>query len=364
MTRVAVIGAGVTGLSVAWHLAERGLGPVTIHERSGIGAGASGIQPGGVRQQWATRENCLLARESAAFYAGLGERLETRAQARLDRCGYLFVARSGDELDRLRANVGVQHEVGVPSRIVSPEEAAELVPGLRTASVAGAAWCGEDGYVDRPQAVVEAFAEAALRRGVRLEHAQVRSIERDGDAWRVDDRGFEHVVVAAGTDTADLLEPLGVRLPIEPERRYLFYGEPLRERLLEPLVVSTELRFAAKQLANGRLLASDLGGRSRDVVRRGVEELLPRLEYVPLALVVSGDYDVTPDRQAIVGGFAGRPGLWVAAGFSGHGFMLAPAVGRRVAALVAGEPSGPELAPFAPDRFERAAPLVPESQVI
>jgi sarcosine oxidase subunit beta len=364
MSGVAVVGAGVTGLSVAWHLLERGLGPVMIYERTGIGAGASGIQPGGVRQQWATRETCLLARESAAFYAELGDRLATRAQTVLDRCGYLFLARSPALLEQLTANVSVQNEVGVPSRIVTASEAGELVPGLRLDGIVGGAWCSEDGYVNRPQAAVEAFAEAALRAGARLEPAHVRSIEPVGEGWSVDGRAVEHVVVAAGAASAELVGGLGVRLPIEPERRYLFYSEPLPERLLEPLVVSTELHFAAKQLANGRLLASDLGGRRRDVVRHGVEELLPRLEFVSLPLLVSGDYDVTPDRQPILGGLDGLPGLWVAAGFSGHGFMLAPAVGRRIAALVAGEPPGAGLVPFAPRRFEQEATLTPESQVI
>src|SRR5438876_5397596 len=120
---VAIVGAGIIGLSIALHLRERGIG-VTLFERSGIGAGASGIQPGGVRQQWGTRANCLMAKESFAFWSDFPERYRTRARARLDRCGYIFVADSESSIERLRENVRVQHAAGIPSRLLTPREAA------------------------------------------------------------------------------------------------------------------------------------------------------------------------------------------------------------------------------------------------
>src|SRR5262249_6586268 len=160
-------------------------------------------------------------------------------------------------------------------------------------------------------------------------------IAQDGSGWRLDlARGApvyaDAVVVAAGADTAALLAPLGVEVAIEREDRYLFLSEPIRERLLEPLVVSAERRFAAKQLGDGRVLASDraasgapAGGRReawRATIRGGVEELVPMLEYVSLPVLVHGEYDVTPDHQPVLGPVA--DGVHVAAGFSGHGFMI------------------------------------------
>lgn len=375
VVQVAVVGAGVTGLSIAWHLAGLGLEPLVL-EKTGIGAEASGVQPGGVRQQWSTRINCELARESIGFYRELSDRLGTRATATFESCGYVFLAHGEARLEELRAGVAVQNAACVPSRLLTAVEAGELVPGLETGGLAGAATCPEDGYFDRPQAVVEAFAEAAQARGARIAYEDVRALERDGAGWRLDLGGrslrAEQVVVAAGYDSPALLARVGVRLPIEREARHLFYSEPIAERLLEPLVISAERRFAAKQLADGRVLASDLGacgdpteGREvwRSNVRMAIDELLPALAYVSFPLLVSGTYDVTPDHQPLLGRVGGADGLWLAAGFSGHGFMLAPAVGRRIAAAVAGGTPDRALEELSLARFDTGH-FEPELQTV
>jgi sarcosine oxidase subunit beta len=263
----------------------------------------------------------------------------------------------------VRENVALQNELDIPSRIVSPEGAAELVPGLDIADVVGAAWCAEDGYFDRPQSLVEAFGAMA-----DVQIGEVLGVEDEGvvrlasgDRLRAD-----VVVIAAGVDTARLLP----ELPIRPEARYLFFSDPIRERLLDPLVVSPERRFAAKQLGDGRLLASDLGAvgdpdveldRWRANVRKAFEELLPQLVFVALPTLVEGIYDVTPDHQAILGRVRDR--VWVAAGFSGHGFMLAPAVGRIIAESVIDGREDPVLGVLDPARFAEGR-LVPEPQVV
>ena len=366
---VAVVGAGVIGLATARELAGRGAS-VLVLERTGISSGQSGIQPGGVRQQWGTAIGCRLARESMDLWVDADARLESPVPLGLERCGYLFVAHTHDTLERLRANVAVQNAAGIPSRIVDPAAAAELVPGLRIDSVVGASWCAEDGYFDRPQSVVEAFA-----RGLDVRLASVTELHPDGAAWRlVTSQGpvaARAVVVAAGVETATLVAPLGLALPIEPEERHLFLSDPIRERLLEPLVVSAERSFAAKQLGDGRVLASDLAAvgdpvegapRWRATIRRVIQELLPALEYVDFAVLASGAYDVTPDRQPVLGPVPGHAGLFVAAGFSGHGFMIAPAVARIVADAVDGRRDDAldllDVARFAEDR------LVFEPQVV
>jgi sarcosine oxidase subunit beta len=339
---VVVVGAGIVGLSIAFHLEEAGAS-VAVVDRAGVGAGASGVQPGGVRRQWGTATNCVLAQESLRFYAGAVERLQMRVDPGFRACGYLFLAHSARALGRLGENVDLQNSLGVPSRLVSPAEATELVPGLDTGSVLGGAWCDQDGYFDRPQALVEAFGA--------LFDVELQEISD------IDNLAADAVVVAAGAETSRLLP----ELPIRPEPRLLFFSDPIHERLLEPLVVSAEKGFAAKQLADGRLLASDLQTGSRANVRSGFEALLPRLVYVPLPTLVEGLYDVTPDQQPILGQVRDR--VWVAAGFSGRGFMQAPAVGRIIADSVLGAASDPVLDLFDAGRFAEGR-LVPEPSVV
>jgi sarcosine oxidase, subunit beta len=348
-----------------------------VYERSGVGAEASGVQPGGVRQQWSTRVSCDLALESVAFYRDIAARLETRVAPRLDQGGYLFVADSEETLAGLAANVALQNSLGIPSRIVTAAESEALVPGLSADGMLGGSYCGEDGYFDKPQGVVEAFAEAAQRDGVRIEHAHVWRLEPDGGGWLLQladgtSARAAQVVVAAGYGTPALLESLALDVPIQKEARYLFFSKPIEERLLEPLVVAGERRFAAKQLADGRVLASDLSadgdpesGRRhwRETVAAGIRTLLPLLEFVPFEHLVEGFYDVTPDHHPILGSVDGLDGLWLAVGFSGHGFMMAPAVGRRIAAAVAGEQLHPSLEELSLERFGRRK-LVHERQIV
>jgi sarcosine oxidase subunit beta len=374
---VAIIGAGITGLSVAWHLLQQDMTNVVILERSGVGAEASGVQPGGVRQQWSTRVSCELATESAAFYRDLTQHLDAHVEPKLDHCGYLFVADTEATLTLLERNVALQNGLGIPSRIVSAAEAEELVPGLVGEGVSGAAYCAEDGYFDRPQGVVEAFAESSRRGGAEIVTAEVAVIERSGRGWRLGLRDgsswqASQVVVAAGYGSPAVVASLGLDLPIRKEPRYLFFSDPITERLLEPLVVASERRFAAKQLANGRVLASDLGadgdpesGRRhwRKTVADGIGSLLPLLEFVSFPLLVEGFYDVTPDHQPILGTVEGLEGLWLAAGFSGHGFMIAPAIGRRLASAIVGEAPHPCLEELSLRRFS-AAELPHETQIV
>ena len=194
---------------------------MTVFDRAGVGAGASGVQPGGLRRQWGTRAACLIADGSYAFYRDVSARLGIAVDARLDECGYLFVADEASTLDRLRAGVALQRELGIPSRSVTPDEAAALVPGLALDGFVGAAYCDTDGYFDRPQTVVEAFAEAVRRRAGAFVTEDVVGLTADGPGWMLQtrsgaDRVADVVVVAAGWETRALLAPLGLDLPISP----------------------------------------------------------------------------------------------------------------------------------------------------
>jgi len=373
---VAVVGAGITGLAAAWQLARRGLS-VTVFDGRGIGSGATAIQPGGVRQQWGTEIACRMAREAFAFYAAIDEHLEPAVDPRLTPCGYLFVASTQPELDAQLRRLELQHRLGIPSRAVSADEAAALVEGLDPAGIIGGVWCDQDGYFDRPLAVVGAFADRAQREGATFTDRHVTELHRDGAGWRLRLHGggnarAANVVVATAWDTPALLAPLGVELPITKEPRYLFYSDPIRERLLEPLVIAPERHFAAKQLADGSVLASDLGAGARPGedkeawhanVRAAIRALLPILEYVSFPVLVEGFYDVTPDRQPVIGPIAGQDGLFVAAGLNGRGLMMAPTIARVVADMVTSGAADEQMAALLPSRFADGT-LTPELQVV
>jgi sarcosine oxidase subunit beta len=374
---VAVVGAGVIGLSIAHALVAKGLSRVVVYDRSGIAAGASGVQPGGVRHQWSTRLNCRLVLESSAFYRELGDRLGIAGAPVLEPCGYLFLAHESSTLDRLSHDVAMQNALGIPSRLLGPEDLEDVLPELQVDGVLGGTYCSDDGYFDRPQAVVEAFGDTFVRDGGTLEIRGVRELWKDGTGWKLtfDDGSTttaQHVVVAAGHQSSPLIAPIGTDIPIVAQTKHLFLSDPVGETLLEPLVIAIDRHFAAKHLASGRVLTSDLAAsgdpqenehRWRAHVHACIDELLPRLTYVGLGMRVQGEYDITPDRHPIVGPVDPDGSLWLAAGFSGHGFMIAPAIGRVVAEAIAREPLDPLLESLAFERFAREK-LEPELQIV
>ncbi len=216
----------------------------------------------------------------------------------------------------------MQNAAGVPSRLVDPAEAEGSPPGSTapaSSAPPGAARTATS-TVRRPSSRRSPRRRSPAARGSRV--GDVVSLARDGEGWSLALRDggrvlAGQVVLATGYDTPALTAPLGLELPIEREARHLFFSEPIRERILEPLVVSAERRFAAKQLANGRVLASDLSasgdaeaGRAawRRRIRAVIEELLPILGYVSFPLLSTGWYDVTPDNHPILGPVDGLPG--------------------------------------------------------
>ncbi len=374
---VAVIGAGVTGLSIAWHLLGAQDRSVVLFDGQGVGSGASSIQPGGVRQQWGTRMSCRLAIESFRFYEAFDTRLEAKVSPGLTKCGYLFVAETEAGRQQLADNVALQNSEGIMSRLVDGDEAADLVPGLNPEGITGASWHDQDGYFDRPLAIIGALHAGALERGVQIVDRNVQRLERGASAWKLTLSDGEvafadNVVVAAAYATPELLASVGVDTPITKEPKYLFYSNPVAQRLLDPLAVFVDRHFAAKQLADGSMLASDLSANGdpdamRNTwyrhIKESIRDRLPVLDLISFPVLVEGFYDVTPDKQPIVGPVTGHDGLWLAAGLNGRGLMMAPAFGRLVAeALTTG--SLPEPLPeLSLDRFAVDA-LTPEPQIV
>ena len=359
--RVVIIGGGVIGAAIAWTLGELGVTDVDLVEKRHLASGATGICPGGLRQQFEGEADCVLARHSLRFYEAINQHLSPDYPFTIERSGYLFLARSEARLDRFRQNVAMQNGLGIPSAVIGPDDVRRLIPSLQTEEIAGAAFCAEDGFLEDCHGVTTAFAAAARRRGLRISYAEVVRIEPIGRRWRVSTavRQFEadHVVVAAGAESVQLMAPFHP-LPVQAERRRLAYSAPVTRGQLAPLTVDLEGGFAIKQLASGVFYMGWLGEDSHaddltfteETLTRGAR-LLPQLLTLPVARVMGGLYDNTPDHRPLLGAVDGVDGLWVAAGFSGHGFMIAPAAAEIVAHAICGRPTTLPAEAFALRRF-------------
>ena len=371
MTRtvdVAIIGGGVIGCSIAYHLSQIGATRGVVFERKHVASGATGICPGGIRQQFEQEAECRLARRSMHFFEHVNELLEPEFPFFLERSGYLFLAESEVMLSRFQRNVTMQNQLGIPSRVVTPTEISDIVPPLICDGLLGGSFCSEDAFLEDCEGFTRGLLGRAREKGFLLELKEVTSLKKESKDWLVETATgswrARQVVVAAGTESPSLAAFAGVHLPISAERRRLAYSEPSPDALMSPLVVALERGFAGKQLRNGVFYLGWLGETqdsddltfTEQALARGAT-LLPLMANLPVRRVITGYYDSTPDHRPILGGISGLEGFYLAAGFSGHGFMLAPAVGEIMANLIAGLKSDPILQDFSLQRFRASSAI-------
>lgn len=350
MARIVIAGAGVVGASIAYHLAVRGARGVTLADVGGIAGGASGKALGGVRQQFSSAPEVRLARESVSFFNTLGPEL-------FEPVGYLFLATSEEGLAELEERRSVQLGLGVP---VERFDAAR-VPGLAVDDVLGAVFCAEDGVAD-PAGITHELVRRAAAGGVEvLEH--VDALELDADT----------LVLAAGAASAVLGSKLGVDLPVRPLVRQLVETAPVPGITRDlPLSIESESGFHFRRRGRALVLAMPEAvprWSSQEVVDAAlVGDWMGRIarRYPPAAgLAVArawaGLYDMTPDAHPLLGHVG--DGLYAACGFSGHGFMQSPAVGRIVADELLDGGTDFDLTPYRLERFAAGA-VFPETAIL
>jgi glycine/D-amino acid oxidase-like deaminating enzyme len=349
---ILVAGAGAIGASVAYHLALGGARDVVLCDRGEIAGGSTARAMGGVRQQFSTAAEVELARESIAFFEQLGEPF-------FHQVGYLFLASTETGLAALEERMALQVRLGVAVERVDPS----FVAGLAAADVLGAAFGAKDGVAD-PPAVTRELVRRAAELGVEVR-------ERTG-ASEVAARA-DTVVIACGPWSAVLGEWLGVELPVRPLCRQLLLTAPVESvpaRL--PLVVECETGFHFRRRGDALLLAMNDAaprwGFETSVDGSVFPDRLARLarRFPPAAGVTIADawaglYDMTADAHPIIGRVA--DGVFAACGFSGHGFMQAPAVGRALADEILQGASSFDLSPYRLDRFAGGAEF-PETFVL
>ncbi|PRQ06980.1 NAD(P)/FAD-dependent oxidoreductase [Enhygromyxa salina] len=382
-----IIGGGVMGLSIAYNLARNhpgALGRVAVVERSYLVSGASGRNGGGLRMQWGDAGNVALMRESIELCRHLAQELGINLWFR--QGGYLFLARTESGERRLHRNVAVHEQVGVPTRLLAAREALELVPQLDVSEVRVAAYNPEDGVVF-PWPFVWGYAARAIAHGVAIRtHTSVDALEPDADGgYRVTLSTGERlraarVINATGAWSVGINRGLGIELPNHPHRHEILSSEPLKP-FLDPLVVDLETGLYFSQSTRGEIVTGitlpdppglvashevELGSTLRFLsnVSRALIRVMPIARHLKPLRQWSGPYDISPDGDAMVGPSPDHPQLIQVCGFTGHGFMMAPAVGRMVARWLATGESHPMLERWDPCRFRDGRQLRREDMII
>lgn len=375
---VVIIGGGVNGCSIAYNLAKMGERDVIVLERKFLAAGSTGRCGAGVRQQWGTEMNCLLARDSMKILENMNEILETKRDIELKQGGYLLLAYSEKEMDQFKKNITLQNRLGIPSKLITPEEAKEIVPYLNTDKLLGGAFCDKDGHAN-PFLVTQAYADAARRLGVEIyTNTEVTGIRREnGRIVGVEtNQGYiatEKVVNAAGGYSHLIGEMLGLDLPVYAERHQILVTEPVEE-MQGPMVMSFSYNIYCQQSPHGSFIMGfgdpneprDYNIRSSWQFLEEMAEkatwLLPPLKHLRVVRQWAGLYTMTPDRQPILAESRKVPGFYNAIGYSGHGFMIAPMVGIYMAEVILGKTPTMALS-LDEERFERGE-LILEPSVV
>jgi glycine/D-amino acid oxidase-like deaminating enzyme len=343
---VVVIGGGIMGASSAYHLAARGCREVIVLEAGEFfGVGSTGLNAGGIRHQFSTAVNIELSKLSIGMMERFGDDMGQNLGLR--RCGYLFMLDNAEDLARFRKNVELQNQLGVQSRIVGAEEIGGLVPEVDRRGIVGGSWCALDGLVD-PNGLLQGYVTRARELGARLQtNARVTAIERDGRMWRVsaahDSIESPAVVIAAGPWSAQIGAMLGIPIPIQPIRRQIAVTSVIPGLRADfPFVIDfTRALYFHRE---GAGILTGMSNRDeppgfdtrvdeawRDTHLENAVARLPLLADAELLAEWAGLYEVTPDDQPILGRLPHAEGLFICAGFSGHGLMHGPAAGLLMA---------------------------------
>lgn len=365
---IVLIGGGIVGTSIAYHLAERGAAKgVVLLEKNTLGSGTTSAAGGGIRSQFSTEMNIRFSLESVRFWRGFEDELGLPVDYR--EIGYLFLAQTREERDLFKRNVAFQNRLGVPSQFVEPSDAERFLPGLRTDDLSGAAYSAEDA-VAGPNEATQAYARRARDAGVRVrEDVAVTAIDTAGgrirgvetSAGRID---TPVVVNCAGPWAGPIGRLAGVEVPVTPYRRTTFVSEPFDGLPMTfPLIIDLHVGWSCRREGQAIQMSGRRDAHSSfdlhvdwDGLARSAEIGAHRVPALAGARFgkkgFAGLYDVSPDNHAIMGRAPEVEGFYLACGFSGHGFQHSPAAGRLMAELLlTGTTTGIDITPLGIERF-------------
>ncbi|MFJ9814846.1 NAD(P)/FAD-dependent oxidoreductase [Streptomyces sp. NPDC101151] len=376
--RVVIVGGGVMGTSIAYHLARAGVRDVVLVERDELAAGSTSRAAGGVRAQFSDELNIRLGARSLEAFGRFEE--EVGQDIGLHRVGYLFLLSTPEQVASFEAGVRLQNSLGVPSRMLTPQEARRLSPLITTDGLLAAAHSPDDGHCT-PEAVVQGYAAAARAHGARiLRHTEVTGIELHGDTITAVSTTLgrittDTVICAAGAWSRTVGAMVGVDLPVLPLRRQIAVTVPvpgLPPALPMTIDFTTSLYFHAEGpgLLLGMSDPDEKPGFATDTHDRWIPRLCDAMrERAPALLDLrrtggwAGLYENTPDHNALIGEAASPSRFLYATGFSGHGFLQGPAVGEIVRDLYLGRVPFLDVRPLRAGRFAADAPR-PEANLV
>jgi sarcosine oxidase subunit beta len=375
---IVIIGGGIQGCSIAYNLAKKGAEHIVILEKNTCASGSSGRCGAGIRQQFGTKMNCILARESMKIFETLSEELDYNIE--LNQAGYLILAYTEKEINQFKKNVVLEQSLGIEAKMVTPEEAKEIVPPLNLEGIIGGTFCPTDGNVN-PLYTTFGYAEAAQRLGVKYyPFTEVTEIETEDKRILsvITNKGkilTPIVVNAAGGYSGPVGKMAGVDIPVYSQRHQILITEPI-DPLWKPMLMSFSENYYFQQLPDGGILGgygdpehevigNNVGSSwqfSRTMAKKMVK-LVPILKEVHMVRQWAGLYNMSPDAQPILGEHPQLKGFYMSVGFSGHGFMLAPVTGKLIAELILDGKTSIPIDKLDIGRFERGE-LIYEPSVV
>lgn len=365
---VIIIGGGSTGLAIAYYLAQKGLTDVLILEKGYVGSGSTGRCGSGIRAQFNDRPTVEMMKRAETGWNKLSEELGFE----FNQSGYLYLHYTEEDLNQYREMCEFQNSLGVPTEILSPEEAKGICKLIDISDVVGASFNPEDGKA-HPFDVVTAFREFFNDSAVELkEGTEVVDVNlRKGDGLKLvetRDKTYQTttLVNAAGGWAPKIGNMLDLDIPVEPYRHQAIITEPFQQGSIEPMIISMHHEDAyLTQTPRGGIIGGvgtpDWEGPSYDMteslefekrVSEAFGSIIPGLKQARILRHWAGYYAMSPDGNPLLGEYK-IPGHYLAAGFSGHGYMMAPSVGEGLADLILEEASDLPLDYYDPERVDR-----------
>jgi sarcosine oxidase, subunit beta len=364
---IVIIGGGIIGTSIAYHLAQKRAKGVVLLEKGMLGEGSTAKCAGGIRAQFSTEINIRFSLESFQTW----NRFEEMMEAHLDfkKVGYLFLATTEDEWSVFGNNTALQRKFGIPVELLSPQEIQHRWPYLRVDDLRGGTFCPWEGYAG-PYEALSGFARGARRGGVKIhEGTEVTGILREenrvtGVRTPQGDISAPIVVNAAGPYAGEVGKMAGAEVPVQPYRRQLFFTGPFAHIPDPiPLVIDFHRAWYFRREGAGLLISGPKDNFPSfnlnvdyDAMVDAAENSMYRVPILEKAAIDrgwAGSYEISPDNHAILGRVPGVGGLFLANGFSGHGFQHSPAVGKVLAEMILGEKPSIDVSCLSIERFAR-----------